>query len=139
MYTIEETSYGFRITHTGAFSLQEAEQYKSDVIETLAQHDRAFSLLIDSRQLVLPTPDVLELFAELHDIVWQMSCLRAAIIVQSPVAKGMAVQACSTAKVVSNDRVIDTDKDPHWEAKAIAWVAEGVEPVLPSAPDCNTL
>lgn len=128
MYTIERTSYGFRITQSGSYSVEEVEKYKSDVIKTLARHDRPFSLLIDSRKLVLPTPDVLEVFSKLHQVVWHMSCERTAIVVESPVAKGMVVQACLTSKVNANDRIIDSRYYQDWEERAIAWVAEAVEP-----------
>ncbi len=128
MYTIEKTSYGYKIMQDCAFSVEEVERYKSDVIDTLVRHRGTFSLLIDSRKLVLPTPDVLEVFSQLHKIVWQMSCERVSIIVESPVAKGMAVQACSDSPLDSNDRVIDARKYPDWETRALAWIVDAIEP-----------
>jgi len=128
MYTIEHTSYGLRITQSGSFSIEEVELYKTDVLATLSKFDRPFSLLIDSRKLVLPTPDVLEVFSQLHHLVWQMSCERAAVVVASPVAKGMAVQACSKSRVNASDRIIDSRYYQDWEARAITWVKDGVEP-----------
>ncbi len=128
MYTIDKTSYGYKIMQDGAFDVEEVERYKWDVIDTLTRHRGTFSLMIDSRRLALPTPDVLEIFGELHKTVWQMSCERVSIIVMSPVAKGMAVQACSDSPVDSNDRVIDARKYPDWEARALTWIVDAIEP-----------
>ena len=129
MYTIEETSFGFRITQAGKFSLEDVESYKSDVIRALAKSSRPFSLMIDSRQLVLPTSDVLEVFGQLHTLVWQMSCQRGAIIVESPIARDVAVRACAKSEPATLDRVIDARRYPDWEARALAWVMKSVEPI----------
>ena len=128
MYKIEKKSFGFQITQVGSFSLEEVERYSSDVMATLARHNGKFSLLIDSRELVLPTPDVLKVFSKLHETVWQMSCERAAIVVESPVAKGMVIQACSTHDNSSNDRIIDARMFPNWQVIAAAWASDAVEP-----------
>ncbi|MDH3890530.1 MAG: hypothetical protein OEV49_05550 [candidate division Zixibacteria bacterium] len=134
MYSIEKTFYGFRITQVGRFGMDEVERYKADVVRTLARHDQPFSLVLDSRRLVLPTRDVLEVFAQLHEIVWRMSCRRVAIIVESPIARNMAEQGCDKPEMANQDRVIDARKYPDWESRAVAWLVDGVEPeYLPSA------
>jgi len=128
-YEIKATEYGFRITQKGSFDLEEVEQYRSDVLRTLAQHDRPFSILIDSRKLVLPTPEVLEVFHQLHQAVWMMSCIRGAVIIESPVARNMLRQQYTVADIRSNDRIIDARKHPNWESMAISWIIDAVEPV----------
>lgn len=130
MYEIEKKSFGFQITQRGSFSLEEVERYSSDVLATLAHHNGKFSLLIDSRELVPPTPDVLNVFSKLHETVWQMSCERAAIVVESPVAKDMVTRACSTHDNCNNDRIIDARMFPNWQVIAAAWASDAVEPPM---------
>jgi hypothetical protein len=139
MYRIEKKSFGFQITQSGSFDVEDVERYSSDLMATLAGHNGPFSLLIDSRELVLPAPDVLEAFSRLHQAVWQMSCERTAIVVKSPVARAMVVQARSTHGYSSNDRIIDARKYPDWQDVATAWAADGVEPPTPALcaePNC---
>ncbi len=128
MYSIEKTSYGFKIVQLGTFKIDEVQRYKSDVMAAFAEHAGPFSLLIDSRRLTLPTPEVLKVFDQLYDAVWKMGCERGAIIVESPVAKGMVIQACAKAQYPTNDRIIDARITENWEKVALAWIIDVVEP-----------
>jgi len=130
LYSINKTSYGIRIIQKGIFTIDEVEKYKIDVIRILSSYDKPFSILIDSRELVLPNEDVLKVFDQLFEIVWGMSCERGAIVIKSPVAKRMVDQACCNAPIKGNDRIINAEKFPNWDKIAVAWVADGIEPPL---------
>ena len=127
MYSIEKTSYGLKIAQSGIFTIEEVERYKADVISVLSRHDGPFSILIDSRHLTLPTPEVLEGFDQLHDAIWRMKCQTVVIVVASPVSKGMVVQSCANSQFPTNDRIIDARVTPNWEELAVAWIVDGVE------------
>ena len=128
MYKIERTDYGFKVTSSGSFSTEEVEHLQRELINTLAQHDRPFSLVLDARKLALPGPEVVKVFTEIHTAIWQMSCERVVFILESPVAKRQVMQMHFIASPNGQDRVIDATKCPDWEARAIAWAAEAVEP-----------
>jgi hypothetical protein len=129
MYKIEETSYGFRVTTTGSFAMDEIDQLKLDLLSTLAGHNRPFSLLLDARKMIPPAPAIRDAFIELHASVWQLSCERVAFIIESPVAKGQIRQMHYSASPNSQDRIFDATRCSDWETRALAWVADGVEPV----------
>jgi hypothetical protein len=128
MYKIEPTTYGFKVTSTGSFTLDEVERLRIDLLRTLSAYNRPFSLLLDARKMVPPPPEVRDAFVTLHASIWQLSCERVAFIVESPVAKGQVRQMHYSASPNSQDRIFDSSKFPDWEARALAWVTDGVEP-----------
>jgi len=138
MYKIEKKSFGFHITQSGTFSVEEVEQLSFDLVAALAQHSGQFSLIFDSRAMVPPIQDVLDVFNKLHQTVWQMSCERVVIVVESPVTRGIAERVCTNHEYSSNDRVIDARKVKDWQEVATAWATDGVEPpAMSPALDSN--
>ena len=127
MYKIEPTIYGFKVTSAGLFTVEEIEQLRTDLLKTLSEHDRPFSLFLDARKLVPPAPEVRDVFVQLHGSIWQMSCERVAFVIESPVAKGQIRQMHYTASPSGRDRIFDASKCPDWESQALAWVADGAE------------
>jgi len=134
MYNIEQTTYGFRVTSAGSFTMEDVEHLRIDLLKTLSAHHRPFSLLLDARKMVPPPPNVREAFVKLHASVWQLSCERVAFVVESPVAKGQVRQMHFSASPNNPDRIFDSSKCPDWEARALAWVTDGVD----SDGMCNT-
>jgi hypothetical protein len=128
MHKIESAPFGFRVTSSGFFAVDDIERLKLDLLQTLSEHNRPFSLLLDSRELIPPPPDVMKEFWDLHAKVWQLSCERIVFVVSSPVAKAQVLQMHCIASSGKKDRVIDASKYPDWEEIAVAWVADAVEP-----------
>lgn len=128
LYRIESASYGFRVTSSGCFTIGEVEQLKLELLQTLSGHDRPFSLLLDSRDMIPAPSDVMIEFWDLHTKVWQLSCERIVFVVSSPVIEGQVRQMQHIASSAKEDRVIDSSRCPDWEERAIAWAANAIEP-----------
>jgi hypothetical protein len=129
MRKIDKTDYGFRITTTGQLTLPEAEEFKFKLLETLSSHQSSFSLIVDIRGLIPLEPRVVEVIKEIMRTCAQMSIIRAAIIVSSPVIKAQQQQMSFDTLTANIDRTIDASKFHDWEERALAWVKHGVEPV----------
>ena len=127
MYNIESAPFGFRVTSSGIITMDEIEQLKSELLQTLCAHKRPFSLVLDSRHIIPPAPDVMKEFWDLHTKVWQLSCERIVFVVDSPVAKAQVIQMQHIASKGKEDRVIDASKYPDWEERATAWAANARE------------
>lgn len=128
MYEINPTPYGFHVTSGGCFDLEEVTRLRHDLLHAIHVRGGPFSLVIDSRTLVLPIHKVREMFFELHAEVWRSGCLRVAFIVLSPVAKYQVKQMHYTAAPGFNDRIIDASVVENWEEIAVAWAADGIDP-----------
>ncbi|MEW5795027.1 MAG: hypothetical protein AB1772_01575 [Candidatus Zixiibacteriota bacterium] len=133
MYRIEPAYYGFRVTSSGSFTAEEIGHLSRDLLTALKNCDRPFSLVIDSRKMVPPSPEKLVKFHDLHMAVWETICQRVAFILDSPVTKGQVLQMHYSSSPTCQDRVIDASRYPGWEERAIAWVADGIEPETTAA------
>ncbi|MBN1212369.1 MAG: hypothetical protein JXA92_07305 [candidate division Zixibacteria bacterium] len=129
MKKIESTIYGFKITASGITEPEEMEQLKFEIIHTLAEHNRPFSLIIDIRDLVPLSPELVEIVKEIQISCRKMSLERAAIVVKSPVLIQQAAQIGFESITSKYDRIIDASKNSDWEEVAFAWAANAVEPV----------
>ena len=129
MHKIESTVFGFKITASGNADAEEMEQLKFKIIHTLAEHDQPFSLIIDIRELMPLNPEIAVIVKEIHLSCRKMSLERAAIVINSPVLKQQAVQIGFESMTSNYDRVIDASQIEDWESIALAWAADGVEPV----------
>ena len=128
MHKIERMQYGFRITNSGQLNIEEAEELKCELLQTLSNYGKPFCLLIDIRGLVPVSSDVMDAMRDLQRACCEMSLERVAIVVASPVLRGQAAQVSFDAGSSKHDRVIDASKVPDWEEQAIAWLVHGVEP-----------
>lgn len=128
MHRIDTTNYGFRITSSGQLDIEEAEEFKCELLQTLSNYGKPFGLLIDIRELIPVSAEVLDAMRNMQKACREMSLERVAIVVASPVLKGQATQVSFDAKTAQQDRIIDASKVPDWEEQAIAWLVHGVEP-----------
>lgn len=131
MYKIDEATYGFRITNSGQFSVFEAEEFKRDLLRRLSEHNQPFSLLIDIRNLIPLSPEVMSIMREVQLACRQMSLERVAMVMSSPVVRGQAQQVSFDTRTNPHDRYIDAARNPNWEKAAIDWLVDGVEPLRP--------
>jgi hypothetical protein len=135
MHKIEATDFGFKIIAADITEPEEMEQFKFEIIHTLAEHNRPFSLLIDIRELLPVSPEIAEIIKEIQISCRKMSLERAAIIVNSPVLEQQAAQIGFEAATSKYDRIIDISKYPDGENTALAWASEGIEPVVLNAEE----
>lgn len=134
MYRIEEKPYGFRVTTDGALTLEEVTALKRDLLDAATKFSGPFSLFLDSRKMIVPTPPVLEVFTQLHAQIWKLPCQRVAFVIESPVSHRRAVQMHYSSAPGSNDRFINALQFPDWESRAEGWVINGVEPESARSP-----
>ena len=128
MFRIEPKPYGFKVITEGALTEVEVLRLKAELLDKITSLGCTFSLLLDSRKMVVPTPDVLEVFTQLHTAIWKLPCERVAFILESPVSHRRAVQMHYSSAPGSHDRFINALQYPDWEARAEAWIVNAVEP-----------
>ncbi len=127
MYSINDTDYGFRITASGEFASHEVEQIQMELFDRIEKRGTPFSLVVDIRRHIPLNESVLREMESLHRETAKKGLVRAAIIIDSPIIKGQAVQIGHSSHTISKDRFIDAAKYCDWEERAIAWARDGVE------------
>jgi hypothetical protein len=132
MYQVQKTVFGSRITMAGTFSEEEAHQFSAELAQLRAATPGPRCCILDIRTLVPPESKVVDLITEALGLASDSGLRRAAIIVNSPVIKGQAIQVAFRAKAVDACRYFDASKIENWEELSLDWVVNGVEPDVPA-------
>lgn len=131
MYKVEKTVYGSRITLGGTLTLAEAQQFSAEVAELRASGLGPRGSIVDIRTLVPPESKVVEIITEALGQAEASGVTRVAILVNSPVVKGQAIQVAFLAAAVELVRYFDVSKIENWEELSLDWIINGVEPDIP--------
>ena len=132
MYQIQKTEYGSRVILGGTFSFEEATQFEHELAELRSMNDGPRGVLVDIRTLVPPEPRVVDIITRALGQSFESGLNRAAIVVNSPVVRGQAIQVAFRAGAAHSSRCLDASKMPDWEEQSLNWVIYGVEPDVPA-------
>ena len=128
MYKIEQKEYGLHVTMGGVYEASEIERYIAEKEGLLSNHEKPYSMVVDLRTAIPPEhKDVIRL-KESQEKMRKEKLQRMAIIIASPVLMAQAKQVAFMSGIEENTRFINAAQTPDWEARAIAWAANGLEP-----------
>lgn len=131
MYKVEKTVYGSRITLGGTLTLEEAQQFSAEVAELRASALGPRGSIVDIRTLVPPESKVVDIITQALGQAVASGVTRVAILVNSPVVKGQAIQVAFLAEAVELIRYFDISKIENWEELSLDWIVNGVDPDVP--------
>lgn len=135
MYTIEKTDYGLHVVMGGVYAEQEIRQYIIEKEKILATIEGPYSLLIDLRTAMPPSPEDAKLLAGSQRRLREGNLQRTAIVVASPVLTVSAKQVGFLSGADDSTRIILVSRMPHWKEAALGWILEGIEPA--DCPELN--
>jgi len=138
LFQIKKEDFGFRITISGVMDISEAEQFTVDMLKTLSEHKKQFSLLIDIRNLATFTPEVMKQIQMVQKACKEMSLHRAAIITGSPVLTNQRKRSAYETGIANHACFIDALIKENWEELAMAWILEGIKPSIESKTENQT-
>jgi hypothetical protein len=128
MYTIEETSYGYRVRFEGHLQREDAGALLTEVKSVIRPRDAGFSVLVDlrrSRALPAETQDLLRA-AIVH--FREAGMERNVCVLDSAVATLQARRLAREAGVAEGSRTIDASSRPDWERAALDWLVRAIDP-----------
>jgi hypothetical protein len=126
------TDYGFRVHAPGYITPAEARAWFEDLkARVQALEGKPFGMMVDSRTQKANPPDTQELIKE--SMVWLRShgMVRSVVVLDSTVALIQILRLAKATGVYAYERYMDALKDPEWEAKAVGWIKDGIDPDLP--------
>lgn len=126
-YTVTPTSYGYRGTFIAPFPPAEARTWLTELKRVLPPTPRPFGQLIDARQQKIQDPESVPIVEEAQLWLQKQGMNRSAVVVSSAVVKMNLARMSKETGVIAYERYFDGN-DPDWEAKAMAWLTQGVEP-----------
>lgn len=126
-YTVKPTSFGYHATFTAPFPPAEARTWLTELKRVLPASPRPFGQLIDAREQKVQDPDTVPIVEEAQRWLQGQGMNRSAVVVSSAIVKMNLTRMSKETGVIAYERYFD-GADPAWEAKAMAWLTEGVEP-----------
>ena len=126
------TDYGFRVHAPGYITPAEARAWFEDLkVRVQALEGKPFGMMVDSRTQKANPPDTQELIKE--SMVWLRGhgMERSVVVLDSTVALIQILRLAKATGVYAYERYMDALKDPEWDAKAVGWIKDGIDPDLP--------
>ncbi len=126
MYKIRIASYGLNITISGRVDLAEVKRYSAELEVLFTRSSQPMGVLVDVRDLIPPTPEVLQVFQEVEEFVKRCGLTRMALVIASPVIEGQAKRIGLKSKLHDSTLYVDAIANPNWEAEALSWIKQGI-------------
>jgi len=128
LYRIEQRPWGIWLVFSGRMDDAETRDWMRASREVLAKITPPFSVLADVREISPLAPEVQFLFVEGQKLYRDHGMARSAVLVAGPIALRQFQRLAAQSGIREGERYIDASRDPHAEARAIAWARDGIEP-----------
>jgi hypothetical protein len=128
VYRVERTSYGLRLTLSGAMSSDEVQRWGRDVVEALLHLERPFGVFVDMRQLVPPPPEEQGALKHAQIRARQLGMRRSVVIVDNAETAAEFERIARQTGIYTYERYIDAVADPRWEQRGLDWIVDGIDP-----------
>jgi polyhydroxyalkanoate synthesis regulator phasin len=126
MFEINETDYGLKLTISGQLTADQATEFVQDVKNRVRQHEQSFCVLADLREMEAFPPDVGQQITELMEFCDSTGMERSVTVVETATTSLQMEQLVEESGI--NERAIDASRTDDWEAKALDWIENGIEP-----------
>ena len=130
MYSISKQNYGYQLTFGGVIDLKEINRWREESRTALAAAPKSFGVLIDMRGLGPGGlhPDAQPVMVEGQAMYRKAGMTRSCVILQSATVTMQFQRLARDSGIDSYERYINAAACNDWQAKAIAWIENKVEP-----------
>lgn len=126
-YTVTATPYGYRSEVVAPFPPAEALPWFEEIKRAVGPAPHPFGQLIDARGQKVQDPGSVPIVEDAQKWVRQHGMQRSAVVVGSAIVKLNLSRMSRETGMLTYERYFD-GSDPGWEAKALAWITDGVDP-----------
>lgn len=128
MYKIETTSYGYRLTFGGVMNGLEVAEWLEESRQVLKDQAPGFCVFVDMRTLGPLENEGREVMRRGQALYLGHGMKRSVVILSNPVTTQQFKSIAWESGIAETERYIDASTDPEWEATAMSWILDGVEP-----------
>lgn len=128
MYSIEETSYGYKVRFEGHLQRDVAGALLAEVRSLIRPQGSAFSVLVDLRGSRAFPPETQDLLRAAIAHFKEAGMERNVCVLDSAVAALQARRLAREAGVAEVSRTIDASGRPDWERIALDWLVRAIDP-----------
>lgn len=128
MYKIEKKDFGYYLTFEGSILRHEMESWYADAVRTLEIPQKSFGVLADLRKMkVLPKESQSKL-EEGQKYFKRRGMIRSVVILKDTLTTVQFTRIAINSGIYKYERYIDASVHDEWEAIAIKWLVEEVDP-----------
>jgi len=132
MYTISKEPWGVSMAFKGDISGPEAAAWLVDIGKARKEYiGRPWHALVDMREMAVVGPEAQESFIKGQVAAREDGMVRACVILSSAVATLQAIRRAKESGIYKYERYIDGRQRADWQAAAMAWLEQGLDPDKP--------
>lgn len=130
MHKIEKRPFGFQLTFGGDIDVAEIQQWREEARTAVSGAPKLFGVLIDMRTL---RPgglhaDAQPIMTDGQSLFKKAGMQRSAVILQSATVTMQFERIAKQSGIDAFERYINAAATPDWEARAVRWIEQKVEP-----------
>jgi hypothetical protein len=126
MYSIEKTTYGYKLTFAGFIKQDEMARWGAEV-RALAAPTGPFSIFIEMRDLKPLPVESQEEMQKGQVLFKQRGLARAVVVVAGPTIAMQFKRIAKETGIDAWERYVDVTR-PNFEKLALGWVEKGIDP-----------
>ena len=127
MYRITREPWGYRLDFGGFITRSEMLAWKAESEEALVEAPSSFGVLVDMHELRPLPAETQQVMVSGQQLYKRAGMSRSAVIVDSSLTAGQFRRLARQSGIYEWERYLST-RDPDVEAKATAWLEEGIDP-----------
>lgn len=128
MYHILPTPYGFRIRFAGRMTSDEMAGWALESDRILNHMHGEWGVLVDMRELKPLDRDTALIMAPAQARYRAHGMVRSAVALTGSILKLQFERLAQESGIHAYERYLDVERTPDWEARALRWIQEGMEP-----------
>jgi len=128
MYSIEKTSYGFKLTFAGFIEADEMQKWQNEMESALPKNGLKFGILIDLRTLKPLPPDAQAIMVQGQASCKKAGMERSCVILENSTTTMQFKRLGKDSGIYEFERYIDAASTPAWESVAVKWISHAEDP-----------
>jgi len=130
MYNISQQKYGYQLTFGGSIDVNEMNHWREESRSALTSAPKGFGVLIDMRGLRPGglKADAQPIMVDGQAMYRKAGMVRSCVILSSATVTMQFQRLARESGIDSYERYINAAAHPDWEAKAVAWLENQVDP-----------
>ena len=128
MYSIQKTSYGYKLSFSGFINADEMAKWVSDSKSKLTSQTGKFGVFVDLRELKPLPPDAQNHMQEGQKLFKDKGMERSVVILKDTLTTMQFKRIAKETGIYNWERYIDTSKIDNWEKVGLDWISKGIDP-----------
>jgi hypothetical protein len=128
VYHITTTPYGYKLVFADFIKKEEMERWYDESKKNLVARAPGYGVLIDMRTLKPLPADAQAVMEKGQALYKQKGMLRSAVVLSSPTVTMQFQRIAKQSGIDAWERYIDASRRSDWEAAAVRWASDGVDP-----------